>query len=141
MLLIGEVNLMGIVGLYAGVPFIMVWQYEEFELSVGPTTRPIKKFPVLEDVGSSREVADSDGVTDALISEVVTDVDLKSISPDLPNLDACQHGRKYGTPPGDESRRRFSAHASTARYEDAGPHRSYSLVRLRKSCIFDLATF
>jgi hypothetical protein len=58
---------------------------EGLERPVRPTTRTIKKLPILENAWAPREVTNSNSVADGLIAgKVVTDVDLKAISPDLP---------------------------------------------------------
>jgi hypothetical protein len=84
-LLIGKVQLVNPKRLNSDVPFIVIWQYEGLEGPARPTTGSIKKLPILENAGSAREVADSNSVADSLAAgKVVTDVDLKAISPDLP---------------------------------------------------------
>jgi hypothetical protein len=84
-LLIDKVQFMDPIRLDAGLAFIVIRQYENLERAARPTARTIQKLPILENAWSAGEITNSNGVADSLVaSQVVTDVDLKSISPNLP---------------------------------------------------------
>jgi hypothetical protein len=86
-MIIREMERMRCVWLNSTVTCIVVGVLNRLEFSPGPTARAVEQLPIRENERASRQVANQDFISEALVaSEVVTDVELESISPDFPNL-------------------------------------------------------